>query len=246
MTWFCQGWSQKLAEDSAGIWGVVSALVGDNFWIFLEELHDFFFWRYKFPTFKVQHLTQLVSLCRQPKARLFGMVLWVWKPGIFQPTTGLLSLGVFLHRFNQFYSIFQLLTEVSMMAMPSMRPSRALRPWGPFLKLLCFQGAGVLWLVCFKKYVWILCQDPCPWTGPRSQRIVTRQIGNFITRKRTIFQPQASPASSYGALMSAAEDVIVWWCGLMWNLAVYMKLMKPLWIWPAWVHVKVLKNLLLG
>lgn len=58
---------------------------------------------------------------------------------------------------------------------------------------------------------------------------------NFSTSGFTSKQLWSSNASSLGS----------WWCGLMPNLAVYMKLMKPLGIWSAWV-MKVFKNLLLG
>ena len=80
-------------------------------------------------------------------------------------------------------------------------------------------------------------------------RIHAHEQGQDLSREEIVsllfqfFQPQASPASSYGALMPAASGHGA--AGLMPNLAVYMKLMKPLWIWPAWV-MKVFKNLLLG
>lgn len=229
MTWFCQGWSQKLAEDSAGIWGLVNALVGDHFGY--SDPSCFRVARFLFGFSWFSGGKMCCQLCRQPKARLFGMVLWVWKPGIWQwPLLGLRFIddGV---TFTPRYRWWQC------------------HLWGlhkpcdheDLKKRSCLESMLSGWLaagvVVGFRVIKSVCQDPCPWTGPRSQQGRNRQpvVTIFSTSGFTSKQLWSSNASSLGS----------WWCGLMPNLAVYMKLMKPLWICPAWV-IKVFKNLLLG
>ena len=191
MTWFCQGWSQKLAEDSAGIWGLVNALVGDHFGY--SDPSCFRVARFLFGFSWFSGGKMCCQLCRQPKARLFGMVLWVWKPGIWQwPLLGLRFIddGV---TFTPRYRWWQC------------------HLWGlhkpcdheDLKKRSCLESMlqGGWQLVLLLVFMW----------SNLFARIHAHEQGQDLSREEIVslllqfFQPQASPASSYGALMPAAS-----------------------------------------